>query len=276
MNFSFGMTSSPNKGNPNSYARAAPPAAPPEIVNVMVCANGIVAVQPPFQTPNAAAIRAFMKARCLTNENTQMLVYRKETNNRWTTMALESTPSRPVLTAPPGEAVQKIWTTMKACPEVKQIDLTLEDLTPVTVQQVQEMDFPSLDSLASKEAPPVALVDAPLQVDALALANLQDVIIKGQEAMERNFVNLAQKTLVKMEYIIDMLEGTPRQNDPASRVLLHGLAQTSSAGKSVAVSRAALVSPPGSEPGEASNSMDLAETHISSKRQVKQRRIYIE
>ena len=275
MAFSFGMTASPKQGNPNPYARPAPPAAPPEIVKVTVCANGIIAVQPPFQTGHAAAIRAFMKARCVTRENTPMLFYRKETNNQWTTMALSSTPSRPELTALPAEAVEKIFTSLTACPEVKQVDMFLEDMTPVTVAQVKAMHFPSLDELASAD---VAPVEALLHVDALALTNLQDVIIKGQEATERNFTSLLQKTSMKLDYVIDILEGTQRKNDPASRVHVRGPVQTSSAGKSEAISfGAAQASPPAeyitiSEPGKASNSEVLeAETQVSSKRQGKRK-----
>ena len=54
----------------------------------------------------AAAIRAFVAARVLNEQNQRLFLFRRDTNNSWTTIAPDSSPSAPKLTADPAEVAR--------------------------------------------------------------------------------------------------------------------------------------------------------------------------
>ena len=91
-------------------------ATPQENATLQVFNNGICNALIPYGTPKAGSIRAYMAARMLNDANQRLFIFRKETNNAWTTIASDSTASLPKLTAPPSYVVSKWSTTMTACP----------------------------------------------------------------------------------------------------------------------------------------------------------------
>jgi hypothetical protein len=96
----FAMTT-PTRNQGFARGGGASPAivTPPEPVTATVHANRIVAVTLPFNTPRAASIRQYFQYRVLTELNERMFVYRRETDNKWTTIH-RATPRPPCRASP--------------------------------------------------------------------------------------------------------------------------------------------------------------------------------
>ena len=130
MNFGMASPASSQPRNAQAGAIAKLPTAP-ENISAVVHLNGIVVAVLPFGTPRAAAIRAFFAARMLNDQNQRLFVFRKETNNSWTTIALESTPANPQLTAPPHYVALKLETTAASCIRCVDVRVMALSLTPL-------------------------------------------------------------------------------------------------------------------------------------------------
>lgn len=190
---------------------------PRENVSATVYRSRVVGVALPFQTPRAATIRSYMQSRLLNDQNQRLFVWRRETNNLWTNIALNSTPANPVLTAEPAECARKLTTVLTQCPDVLRVILLNEDGNEITAEDVSNMEFTPLDQQAV--AQPAAGADDEITVAALAQL-VRDVFSKVEEvaaAQKLDMVQLNEKVDTKVGYVIDVLEGTARTNDPARR-----------------------------------------------------------
>ena len=116
---SFAMVSS----SPSRPSQQAKPtvATPPEDVSAKFALSRVVTLEVPFNTPKAAAIRAFVSARLLTEDNRRLFIFRRETGNTWTNIALDSTPAEPKITGEPAEIARKLESILAMCPDVNRV-----------------------------------------------------------------------------------------------------------------------------------------------------------
>lgn len=215
LSFNLGTTAATGERRHGSVPIS--PATPPESIRAVFSTSQIVAVHLPFQTPRAAAVRQFMHARVLNNNNQKMFYWRRETNNLWTNIALDSRPDAPKITATPVEAATALTTVLTTCPDVGDVKLFTDSDPPVeiTLDDVKAMVFDPLGpspqhplNEASGPLPPLPAVtnDAMLEkvndlgrkLDELAIVTKTDMV-KLQTGVD-----------LKLGYIIDKLDGKAR------------------------------------------------------------------
>lgn len=217
----FAMTT-PTRNQGFARGGGASPAivTPPEPVTATVHANRIVAVTLPFNTPRAASIRQYFQYRVLTELNERMFVYRRETDNKWTTIHRDSTPAVPRLTVQPDVAARALSVKVAACPDVSTVTLYDEAGNVVTAEDVSNMQFADLASQA-QEAVPVEDAEAtPAALQAVLVQVVPDLTAKIEESqgvLMRELVQRFTALTTKVEYLIDVVETNVRSADPFNR-----------------------------------------------------------
>ena len=218
MNFFSAIGSPRGSALANQRTNATALPTPRENVSATFYGNRVVAMALPFQTPRAAPVRSFCSARLLNANNQRLFVWRRETNNMWTNIALNSTPANPVLTAEPDEIARKLTTILSQCPDVASVNLLNEAGNTITAEDVSNMEFTPLEESATADAAGSTASD---QDTVSSLAQLmRDVYSKCEDvaiAQKRDIVQFKEEVNMKLNYIIDVIEGKARENDPASR-----------------------------------------------------------
>ena len=219
----FGMLS-PGSGRGGGAGRggggggAQPIASPRETVHAQVLTNKIVGVELPYGTPRASNIRQFTQSRILTPLGVRALVWRRETNNKWTNIALSSTPENPVLTMEPVELCQLLTTVMPTSPDVAAVVLHDANNAVITMDQVTQMQFQDISENVVP-VPPAQVADEP--TFAQVMQSVTDTYEKVEEvaaAHKSDVIQLKTSMEQKLNYIIDLLEGRARNVDPARRL----------------------------------------------------------
>ena len=214
LSFNLGTTTA--TGAPRQGTAAFSPTTPPENIRVVIATSQIVAVHLPFQTPRAAAVRQFMHARVLNQNNQKMFYWRRETNNLWTNIALDSRPDVPKLTATPVEAAIALTTVLTQCPDVGNVQLFTDSDPPftneITLEDVKAMVFDPIGPSpidASGPLPPLPAITN----DAM-LEKVNDLVRKVDElaiVTKRDMVQFQTNVDQKLGYIIDKLDGKARR-----------------------------------------------------------------
>ena len=211
---SFNMSS---PGAPRQGTGLFAPATPPEIIRATFSTSQIVAVSLPFQTPRAASVRQFMHARVLNKQNQKMFYWRRETNNLWTNIALDSRPDAPKITASPMEAATALTTVLTQCPDVGEVKL-FNDADPPVEITIDDINVMVFDPLGPSPQYPTAEASAPLPPlpaitnDAM-LEKMNDLGRKVDElaiVTKTDMVQLQTNVEHKLGYIIDKLDGKSR------------------------------------------------------------------
>ena len=122
--------SSPSSGARPTVALTSPR----ENVTAVFQLSQIVILRVPYGTPRSGAIRAFIAARLLNENNQRLFIFRRDTGNSWTTIALDATPSEPKLTAPPAEIARKLTTILTTCADVGTVTLFDESNNVLTAE----------------------------------------------------------------------------------------------------------------------------------------------
>ena len=216
MNFFQAATGVGGRGNGGRGVGAAPALTTPrEAVPATFHKSRVVVLHVPFQTPRASAIRQFVAARLLNENNQRLFVFRTATGNTWTNISLASTPTNPALTAEPAEIARKLTTILTTCTDVSTVTLHNEEGAVITAEQVSNMTFDDLQDQAA-----AAPTDGNTQAD-VTVAQLHQVVRDTYSKIEeigmahsRALVQLDEKIDRKMNYIIDVLEKTVREPDP--------------------------------------------------------------
>ena len=208
-------------GSSNNSQRTPPRAlaSPPENVTADFALTQVVTLGQPYNTPKAANIRAFVAARLLNNDNQRLFLFRKETGNTWTNIALDSTPAAPKLTAPPAEIGRKLETILASCPDVNQVIMRGPDGQSVSAEDVSNIQFTPLDEQAVSE--PAAEVVTPsdnnalmrqmkemdTKVDDLAFMLKADHV-EFKAALESKLDHVIAEVDRKLTHIVDVLNDT--------------------------------------------------------------------
>lgn len=199
-------------GAGGGQANANLASAPLERIVAIISEKGIVGVQVPFQTPRAQSVRQFIHARLLNESNQKMFIWRRDMNNMWTNVSLNSTPESPQLTAPPMTCVTALTTILPTCPDVSEVQLYDESNNRLTYEDVQSMVFqdPSSSAIvpAATNLPPLPPVSAETVAEKLnQVANkLDELAIVTKTDMVQFQTNVEKK----LEFILDVLGGNPR------------------------------------------------------------------
>jgi hypothetical protein len=202
-------------GAPRQGTAIVSPTTPPEIIRAVIATSQIVAVHLPFQTPRAAAVRQFMHARVLNKNNQKMFYWRRETNNLWTNIALDSRPDAPKLTATPVEAAIALTTVLTQCPDVGNVQLFTDSEPPftneITLEDVKAMVFDPIGPSPNDASGPLPPLPA-ITNDAM-LEKVNDLGRKVDElaiVTKRDIVQFQTNVDQKLGYIIDKLDGKTR------------------------------------------------------------------
>lgn len=217
LNFDFAQAG--RQANDQRQRAGSSAGAPLERIRAIVQKNQIVAMQLPFQTPRAQNVRNFVHARLLTQSNQKMFYWRRETQNMWTNLALDTQPGAPKLTAPPVEAATAIMQVLPQCPDVSEVNLFDENNVAITLDDVKVMDFIDLP-VGGSQAPdadalpalPTANLDTILEKVNVVMGKVEDMAI----VTKRDAVQLQTNVELKLSYIIDKLDGRAREVDRAA------------------------------------------------------------
>ena len=202
---SFSMVTASTNNAVRTPPRAV--ASPPENVTADFAMTQVVTLGQPYNTPKAANIRAFCAARLLNNDNQRLFLFRKETGNTWTNIALDSTPSVPKLTAPPAEIARKLSTILVSCPDVNQVIMRGPDGERVTAEDVSNMQFTPLEEQAV--APPVEEVAAPPADTNAMMRQIKDVDTKVDDLafmLKADMVELKASLDAKFDWVVKELD----------------------------------------------------------------------
>ena len=209
-----------NLGNPagSPQARSGPAtAAPLERIRAHVSKSQIVAMTLPFQTPRAKNVRDFVHARLLTATNQKIFFWRREMNNMWTNIALDSSPQAPKLTAPPVDAATALMTILPQCADVSGVDLFDDEGIQITLADVQSMAFNDLVPQSNPNPNPVTALPGLPAPTLHTLIEKQDELMNKVDEMaittKRDSVQLKTDIDLKLSYIIDHIDGTQRSRD---------------------------------------------------------------
>ena len=194
--------------------------SPRESVHAQVYPNKIVAVELPYGTPRAAAIRLFSQSRVLTPNGQRALVWRRETMNKWTNISLTSSADNPILTMEPVDLCELLTTVLPSSPDVSSVVLHGPNNAVITMDEVRAMPFEDVEQNAMPAAGAAEVTaahgvtnEAVRQVGLDTYAKVEEV----QAALKHDIVQLKTTTEQKLNYIIDVLEGRARPSDPARR-----------------------------------------------------------
>ena len=131
------------------------PLAPPEAVRLDVLQNQIVVAVIPHNTAKAAPIRTWMHQNVIhPNDRHRLFIFRTSTNNSWTTIALDSTPAEPKLTAEPAVVVTVARAEFNRCPHVSTVSCRDWMGNEITEADIPNLQFNPLMPAAAPE--PVA------------------------------------------------------------------------------------------------------------------------
>ena len=220
----FSMVSASSNNSQRTPPRTV--ASPPENVSADFSMTQVVTLHKPYNTPKSGNIRAFCAARLLNVDNQRLFLFRKETGNTWTNIALDSTPAVPKLTAPPAEIARKLENILASCPDVNQVILRGPDGQVVSAEDVSNIEFTPLTEQAVAESPAeVATVsdnnavmtqvkNLDAKVDDLSFMLKADYL-ELKTGLIKQIVELSATIDRKLTHIIDVVGDTVEQPSEA-------------------------------------------------------------
>ena len=121
---------------------------PPEDVTLIVSKSQVISADIPYSTKNANNIRQFMHANVVSDDpetkGQRYFIFRKE--NNWTTIHLQSTPTKPKLTGDPITVLKKAWVKFNECPEVANVKIKWDHSPDI-------LDYDDIDSMEGQFNP---------------------------------------------------------------------------------------------------------------------------
>ena len=222
MSLSFANVAASNAG---AARNVAPPRAtvtsPPEEVSAEFSLEQVVTLNIPFGTAHAAGIRNVVSSRLLNEKNARVFVFRSQPVS-WSNIALDSTATAPKITCPPAEIASKLMTILGACASVSKVVLFGPGKVVMTPDEIAQLPFHSLEELAVPASAVVVPNHLPADANCFVreIKDLEDKFEKHFCMVKTDLVQLKTSMEEKLSYIIDLLEGQPRQNDQASRAQL--------------------------------------------------------
>jgi len=125
---SFSNMDAPDDGRNGGFGASVKgkgPATPLEAFSLKVNQTQIVEFLVPYNTPRAAAIRAWGSTYCIHElSGTRFMIFRPGSPASWTNVSKESTAAAPKLTISPFDAVRIVRREMAKCPDVSSVTCT--------------------------------------------------------------------------------------------------------------------------------------------------------
>ena len=182
------------KGNLFSSQAKGKAPAPPEDVTLIVAKAQVVTALIPYGTRNAAAIRAYMHANVVTEEDPKgqrYFIFRSV--NGWTTIHLQSTEQKPMLTGDPITVLKTAWRKFNECPQVGSIYIKWENTTELLGYDDIDGMCGQFDPLPGEEAESDS--DTPggtpgFKTDAEVLSDKIDVLDAKLDTMHTQLVHV--------------------------------------------------------------------------------------
>jgi hypothetical protein len=149
------------------------PSTPPEMASLTVYKSRICELHLPYNTSRSAAIRAYQATWLVLSNGTRMFIFRKLPNGtgKWTTVAHDSTPESPKLTASPEQVVAVSLQHMPKCSDIA--SFTVRDWMgrEITASDVPQLPFDPLPGEPTMTPPMQGA--APHSVSAVAGMQMQ-------------------------------------------------------------------------------------------------------
>ena len=178
------------KGNLFSSQNKAKAPAPPEDVTLIASKAQVITALIPYGTRNAAAIRQYMHANVVSEDEPKgqrFFIFRSA--NGWTTIHLQSTEQKPLLTGDPITVLKLAWSKFNECPQVGNVNIKWENTTQILgYDDIDGMDG-QFDPLPDEEAEGESGTPA-FKTDAEVLSDKIDVLDAKLDTMHTQLVHV--------------------------------------------------------------------------------------
>ena len=135
-----------NAGSGYLPPKVKTPSTPPELASLTVYKSRICELHIPYNTSRSKSIREFTGTWVVNTNGTRMFVFRKmnDGTGKWTTVALDSTPDAPKLTAQPEDVIAVCLQHMPKCPDIASFRVRDWTGRDITVHDVPHLPFDAL------------------------------------------------------------------------------------------------------------------------------------